>query len=50
MVYKVLWRNVLPIKPGTPQQTHSLFDKCTGFFDVRYITDKTNGFTSHPKA
>ena len=38
MVYKVLWRNVLPIKPGTPQQTHSLFDKCTGFFDVRYMT------------
>ncbi len=49
MIYKVLWRNMQPIKPGTPGRTPSLFDKCTGFFFVRYTTHGTNGFTSHPK-
>ena len=49
MVYKVLWRNMLPIRPGTPGRTPSLFDKCTGFFYMRYTTHGTNGFTSHPK-
>ena len=29
MVFKVLWRNVLPIKPGIPKRTPSLFNKCT---------------------
>ena len=32
MVYKVLWRNMQPVKPGTPGRTPSLFEKCTGFF------------------
>ena len=32
MLYKVLWRNLHPIRPGTPGQTPSLHDKCTGFF------------------
>ncbi len=37
------------IKPGTLGRTPSLYDKCTGFFYVRYTTHGTNGFTSHPK-
>ncbi len=49
MVYKVLWHNMQPIKPGTPGRTPSLFDKCTGFFYMHYTTHETNGFTSHPK-
>ena len=36
-------------QPGTPGQTPSLFDMCTGFFYMRYTTHETNGFTSHPK-
>ena len=32
MVYKVLWRNMLPIQPGTLGRTPSL---CTGFFYMR---------------
>ena len=49
MVYKVLWRNVLPIKPGTPGRTPFSFHECTGIFNVHYITHKTNSFMSHPK-
>ena len=48
MVYKVLRRIQQP-QPGTPGQTPSLFDKCTGFFYKRYTKHGTNGFTSHPK-
>ena len=50
MVYKVLWRNKLPIKPGTPGRTPFLFQKCTGLFYMRYTTHRTSEFTSHPKA
>ena len=32
MVYKMLWRNTLLIKPETPGLTPSLFDKCTYSF------------------
>ncbi len=49
MVYKVLWRNMQPIKPGTLGRSPSLFNKCTGFFYVRYTTHRTNGFAPHPK-
>ena len=49
MVYKVLWLNMLPIQPGTPERTPFFFDKCTGFFYMRYITYGTYGFTSHSK-
>ncbi len=49
MVYEVLWRNMLPIKLGTPGRTPSLCDKCTGFFYVRYTTHSTYSFTSHLK-
>ena len=48
MVYKVPWRNILPIKPGTPGQILCSI-LCTGLFYVRYTTHGTNGFTSHPK-
>ena len=41
MFYNVLWRKLLTIGPGTPGQTPSLFDKCTGFFYMRYITQST---------
>ena len=47
-VYKVLRRIKQP-HSGTPGRTPSLFDKCTGFFYMRYTTHGTNGFTSHPK-
>ena len=47
-VYKLLWRIQQP-QQGTPGRTPSLFDKCTGFFYMRYTTHGTNGFTSHPK-
>ena len=49
IVYKVLWCNLLPIKPGTPGRTPSLSDKCTGFFFVCYTTHGTNGLMSNPK-
>ena len=49
MLYKVLWRNLLPIGPGTPGRTPSLFDKCTGFFYMRYITHGTSRLRSRPK-
>ena len=49
MVYKVLWRNRLPVKPGTQGQTPSLFANCTGFFYVRHTIQGTNCLTSHPK-
>ena len=51
MVYKVLWRNQLQIKPGTLGQTPSLFNKYTRFFYVHYTTHGTNRFacTSYPK-
>ena len=49
MVYKVQWCNMQPIKLETLGQTPSLFDKCTGFFNVRYTMHRTRGFTSHPK-
>ena len=48
-VYKVLWRNMLPIKLGTPGRTRSLFDKYTELFYVRYTIHGTNGFTYYPK-
>ena len=48
MVYKVLWRNMQPIKPGTPGRTPSLSNKWTGLFYV-LTTHTTNGFTSYPK-
>ena len=38
------WRIKQP-KPGTPGRTPSLFDKCTGLFNMRYTTHGTNGFT-----
>ena len=37
MVYKVLQRIQQP-QPVTPGGTPSLFDKCTGFFYMRYCT------------
>ena len=43
MVYTMLWRNMLPIRPGIPGQV----SWCTGFFYVRYITRPI--FTSHLK-
>ena len=42
-------RRIKQPQPGTPGRTPSLFDKCTGFFYMRYTTHGTNGFTSHPK-
>ena len=36
-------------QPGTPGRTPSLFDKCTGFFYVRYTKHGTNFLTSHTK-
>ena len=45
MGYKVLWCNMQLNKPGTPEQTPSLFDKCTGFFYVHYTTHVTDGCT-----
>ena len=36
MVYKVMWRNMLPIKPETLGRTPSLYDNCTGFFYMNY--------------
>ena len=32
MVYNVMWRNMLPIKPGTQGANPLSFAKCTGFF------------------
>ena len=50
MVYKALWRNMLPIKLGTPWGEHpSIFDKYTGFFYMHFTTQGTNSFASHPK-
>ena len=36
-------------KPGPPGEPPFLFDKCNGFFYVRYKTHRTNDFTIHPK-
>ena len=47
-VYKVLQR-IQQLQPGTPGRAPSLFEKCTGFFNMRYTTHGTNGFMSHPK-
>ena len=47
-VYKVL-RCIQQPQPGTPGCTPSLYDKCTGFFHMRYTTQGTNGLPSHPK-
>ena len=47
--YKVLWRDMQPIKPGKPGQIHSLYNKCTGFFYVHYTTHWTYGLASHLK-
>ena len=49
LIYKLMWHNMLPIKPGTPGWTPSLFVNCTGFFYVHYTIHRTYGFTSHPK-
>ena len=38
MVGKVLWFEILSLKPGTLGCTSFLLDKCTGFF---YITQHT---------
>ena len=46
MVYKVLLRNMLPIKPGTPGRTPSLFRQCTVLFCVR-IHNTQDQLTSH---
>ena len=46
IVYKVLWRNMLSIKPGTPGLSPpSLNESALGYFPAH----GTNGFTSHPK-
>ena len=39
---KVLWRNIMSIKPETPGKIPSLFNnkKCTGFFYIRNAEDK----------
>ena len=49
MFNKVLWRNMLLIRPGKPGWTPSLFKKCTGFFYMHYTTNRTRRLTSHPK-
>ena len=45
----MLWCNLLPVRPGTPGRTPSLYNKCTVHFYVHYTTHRTVGFTSHPK-
>ena len=46
--YKVI-RRIQHSQPGTPGRAPSLFDKCTGFFYMRYTTHGTNGFMSNQK-
>ena len=48
MVYKVLWHNMLSVRPGTSGRTFSLYDKCTELFYVHYTWDQ-NGLTSNSK-
>ena len=47
--WQKMHRRIQQPQPGTLGQTLSLFDKCPGFFYVRYTTHMTNSFTSHPK-
>ena len=49
ITYKALWSNMQPIKPITPGDTPSLYDKYAVSLYARYTTQVTNVFTSHPK-
>ena len=41
---------MMPIKPGSPEATSSLYDECiVMFIYVHYTTHKTSGFTFSPK-
>ena len=49
MVYKLLCRNTLPIKPITPRLTLLLVISTLGYFTSRYTTHGTSGFMSYQK-